>query len=138
MLDEAGLAVHEHVVGVARDHAHFHSAGSEKVMQAAIAFARQQQVESTLCRLPRGDESAGQRVLAVARRLGDLHVARNDARPRAQSTSTCVPMSRFTPTLRISALPSLTTATCIPSRLKMMASVGINRLDPGRRSRGYA
>jgi hypothetical protein len=44
------------------------------------------------------------------------------------STSTRVPKSRFTPTLRISALPWLTTATCIPLRLKIIASAGTERL----------
>ena len=42
VFDDAGLAVHEYVVGVARDHAHLHAAGGEKIMQAAIAFAREQ------------------------------------------------------------------------------------------------
>ena len=76
VLDDAGLAVHEYVVGVARDDAHLHAAGCEKVVQAAIAFAREQQVEPVLGRLPRGDERARQRLLAIARRLGDLHVVR--------------------------------------------------------------
>ena len=52
MFDDAGLAVHEHVVGVARNHAHLHAAGCEKIVQAAVAFAGEQQIEPVLGRLP--------------------------------------------------------------------------------------
>jgi hypothetical protein len=46
---------------------------------------------------------------------------------RPVSTSTRVPKSRVTLTLRISALPPLSTATCSPLRLKMIASAGTTK-----------
>ena len=76
VLDDAGLAVDEDVLVVARHHAHLHAAGGEQIVQAAIAFAREQQVDAVLGRLPGRDERARQRLLAVARGLGDLHVER--------------------------------------------------------------
>ena len=48
------------------------------------------------------------------------------------SASTHVPKSRITPSLRISTLPSFTTATCNPLRLKMIASAGTLKDGVGR------
>ena len=74
MLDDAGLAVDEDVLVVARDNPNLHAAGAEKVMKTAITIAREQEVDAVLGRLPRRDECARQRLLAITRRLGDLHV----------------------------------------------------------------
>ena len=52
LLDHAGLAVHEHVVAVARDDAYLHPAGGEQAMQALLALAREQRVEPMLVHLP--------------------------------------------------------------------------------------
>jgi hypothetical protein len=41
VLDDTGLAVDEHVLVVARHHAHLHAAGGEQIMQPAIGFARE-------------------------------------------------------------------------------------------------
>ena len=76
MLDDAGLAMHENVVGVARHDPHLHPAGCEQIVQAPIALARQQKIEPVLGRLPGRDECSRQRLLPVAGGLGDLHVIR--------------------------------------------------------------
>ena len=76
MLDHARLAVDEHAFAVARHDADFHPAGREKVMQAAIAFARKQKVEPVFGRLPARHQRPRQCLLAIAGGLGDLHVER--------------------------------------------------------------
>ncbi len=74
VLDHACLAVDEDVLVVARHHPHLHAAGGEQIMQAAITLAREQKIDAVLGRLPGRDQRSRQRLLAVARRLGDLHV----------------------------------------------------------------
>jgi putative molybdopterin biosynthesis protein len=65
-----------------------------------------------------GASGRGWTLLPSVRLTGGFRITRSPAWTPL-STSTRVPESRFTPTLWISALPSLTTATCIPSRLKI-------------------
>ena len=74
VLDHPRLAVNENIVGVARHHAHLHSAGREQIVQTAIAFAGQQQIEPVLGRLPRRYQRSCQRLLSVAGGLCDLYV----------------------------------------------------------------
>jgi hypothetical protein len=68
VFDDARLAVHEDIVSIARNNAHLHAAGCEKIVQAPVALAREQDIEPVFGRLPRGYKGARQSLLAIARR----------------------------------------------------------------------
>jgi len=74
MLDHARLAVDIYVFAVTRHDPDSHPVRREKVVQAAIAFARKQKVEPVLGCLPARHERPRQCLLAIAGGFGDLYV----------------------------------------------------------------